>query len=106
MSSVLISQASRAELWTREAPKAHKLQVETHVRRWEVKPVLTALIFQQRWKEKSRRLCQVTYFAEVENLQGHPQSIVSVKIPGKQWQVTKVQVALSVPDALQGWKEH
>ena len=52
-------QATRAKLWTREAPKAHKLKVEMQVRPWEVKLVQPNPSAQQRWKERQQCVSRV-----------------------------------------------
>ena len=70
---VCLSQlATRAELWTRKAPKARKLEVEHKVKLWEVKPAQHHQFAQQRWKELQQCETQVTveqrkHLAEVEH---------------------------------------
>ena len=69
---VCLSQlATRAELWTRKAPKARKLEVEHKVKLWEVKPAQHHQFAQQRWKELQQGETQVTVehkrLAEVEH---------------------------------------
>ena len=66
--------------------------VEAQVRQWEVKQVRAALSAQPRWNEWPQNVFQVISSAEVE-------------MPVKLWQVNRVQEALTVLYAQQGWKE-